>query len=125
MSRSSPDIRAVQMYLSFGPSILVQCLIAVVAFGLMLSIDPLLAVIAMATMPVISVLGVWMRKAIFPVSWLIQARLARTTTIVDEMATHAPMNRLSTAVQPSARPSRNPPDSIRPTSKNLAPAVEV
>jgi ATP-binding cassette subfamily B protein len=84
MSRASSDIRAVQMYLSFGPSILVQCLIAVVAFGLMLSIDPLLAVIAMATMPVISVLGVWMRKAIFPVSWLIQARLARATTIVDE-----------------------------------------
>lgn len=84
MSRASSDIRAVQMYLSFGPSIMVQCLIAVVAFGLMLSIDPLLAVIAMATMPVISILGVWMRKAIFPVSWLIQARLARGTTIVDE-----------------------------------------
>jgi ATP-binding cassette, subfamily B, bacterial len=84
MSRASSDIRAVQMYLSFGPSILVQCLIAVVAFVLMLSIDPLLAVIAMATMPLIAVLGVWMRKAIFPVSWLIQARLARSTTIVDE-----------------------------------------
>ena len=37
MSRSGSDIRAVQMYLSFGPSILVQCLIAVVAFGLLLS----------------------------------------------------------------------------------------
>src|SRR5215468_1159452 len=84
MSRASSDIRAVQMYLSFGPSILVQCLIAVVAFALMVSIDPLLAVIAMSTMPLIAVLGVWMRKAIFPVSWLIQARLARSTTIVDE-----------------------------------------
>ncbi|MFI7599544.1 ABC transporter ATP-binding protein [Actinoplanes sp. NPDC049681] len=84
MSRSGSDIRAVQMYLSFGPSILVQCLIAVVAFGLMLSINVPLAVVAMATMPVIGVLGVGMRKAIFPVSWLIQARLARLATVVDE-----------------------------------------
>ena len=84
MSRSSSDIRAVQMYLSFGPSILVQCLIAVVAFGLMLSIDVPLAIVAMATMPVIGFLGVGLRKAVFPVSWLIQARLARLATVVDE-----------------------------------------
>ncbi|MBV1849300.1 ABC transporter ATP-binding protein [Catellatospora tritici] len=84
MSRSSSDIRAVQMYLAFGPSILVQCLIAVFAFALMVSIDAPLAVVAMATMPLIAVLGVWMRKAIFPVSWLIQARLAKVATLVDE-----------------------------------------
>jgi ATP-binding cassette subfamily B protein len=84
MSRSSSDIRAVQMYLSFGPSILVQCLIAVVAFGLMLSINVPLAIVAMATMPIIGFLGVGMRKAVFPVSWLIQARLARLATVVDE-----------------------------------------
>jgi ATP-binding cassette subfamily B protein len=84
MSRSGSDIRAVQMYLAFGPSILVQCLIAVVAFGLMLSINVPLAIVAMVTMPVIGVLGVSMRKAIFPVSWLIQARLAQLATVVDE-----------------------------------------
>ncbi len=84
MSRSGSDIRNVQLYLSFGPSILVQCLIAVVAFGLMLSINVPLAIIAMVTMPVIGILGVSMRKAIFPVSWLIQARLAQLATVVDE-----------------------------------------
>src|SRR3954453_11482587 len=84
MSRASSDIRAVQMYLSFGPSILVQCLIAVVAFALMLSINVPLAIVAMVTMPVIGVLGVSMRKAIFPVSWMIQARLAQLATVVDE-----------------------------------------
>jgi ATP-binding cassette subfamily B protein len=84
MSRSSSDIRAVQMYLSFGPSILVQCLIAVVAFILMLSINVPLAIVAMVTMPIIGVLGVTMRKAIFPVSWMIQARLAQLATVVDE-----------------------------------------
>jgi ATP-binding cassette, subfamily B, bacterial len=84
LSRSTSDVRAVQMYLAFGPSILVQCTIAVIAFGLMLHINVPLACVAMVTMPVIAVLGVSMRKAIFPVSWLIQARLAGLATIVDE-----------------------------------------
>ncbi|MEV6300044.1 ABC transporter ATP-binding protein [Actinoplanes sp. NPDC051861] len=84
LSRATSDIRAVQMYLAFGPSILVQCTIAGIAFALMLSINAPLAVVAMATMPVIAFLGVRMRKAIFPVSWLIQARLAGVATVVDE-----------------------------------------
>jgi ATP-binding cassette subfamily B protein len=84
MSRATSDIRAVQMYLTFGPSILVQCTIAGIAFALMVSVNPILAVIAMLTMPAIAVLGVRMRKAIFPVSWLIQARLAGVATVVDE-----------------------------------------
>jgi len=84
MSRSSSDIRAVQMYLTFGPSILVQCTIAGFAFALMLSINAPLAFVAMVAMPVVAVLGIYARKAIFPVSWLIQARLARVATVVDE-----------------------------------------
>jgi ATP-binding cassette subfamily B protein len=84
MSRSSSDIRAVQMYLTFGPSIIVQCTIAGFAFALMLSINVPLALVAMAAMPIVAVLGVYARKAIFPVSWLIQARLARVATVVDE-----------------------------------------
>jgi ATP-binding cassette subfamily B protein len=84
MSRSSSDIRAVQMYLAFGPSILVQCTIAGIAFVLMLSINVPLALVAMVTMPVIGLLGVAMRKAIFPISWLIQSRLAGLATVVDE-----------------------------------------
>ncbi|BEL08070.1 hypothetical protein Q0Z83_062610 [Actinoplanes sichuanensis] len=84
ISRATSDIRAVQMYLAFGPSILVQCTIAGIAFALMVSINAPLAIIAMLTMPVIAVLGVRMRKAIFPVSWLIQSRLAGVATVVDE-----------------------------------------
>ncbi|WP_052720753.1 ABC transporter ATP-binding protein [Actinoplanes rectilineatus] len=84
LSRATSDIRAVQMYLAFGPSILVQCTIALIAFALMLSINAPLAVVAMVTMPAIAVLGVRMRKAIFPVSWLIQSRLAQVATVVDE-----------------------------------------
>ncbi len=84
ISRANSDIRSVQMYMAFAPMILVQCGIAVVAFGFMLAIDVPLALLAMVTMPFVVVLGIRMRKSMFPVSWLIQARLAEVATIVDE-----------------------------------------
>jgi ATP-binding cassette subfamily B protein len=84
ISRANSDIRQVQMYLAFGPSIMVQFGIAFVAFGYMLSINVPLAFVAMASMPIVFIAGTRMRKAMFPVSWLIQARLAEVATIVDE-----------------------------------------
>ena len=84
ISRANSDIRSVQMYMTFAPMILVQCSIALVAFGFMLSINVLLAFVAMATMPFVFLVGHAMRKSMFPVSWLIQARLADVATIVDE-----------------------------------------
>ncbi len=84
ISRANSDIRSVQMYLTFAPSILVQCSVAVVAFGYMLSINVPLALVAMIPMPFVYLLGIQMRRSIFPVSWLIQSRLADVATIVDE-----------------------------------------
>ena len=84
ISRANSDIRSVQMYLTFAPMILVQCCIAVVAFVIMLTISVPLALVAMITMPFVLWTGIKMRKSMFPVSWLIQARLADVATIVDE-----------------------------------------
>jgi ATP-binding cassette, subfamily B, bacterial len=84
ISRGNSDIRSVQMYLTFGPSIIVQCLVAVVAFAYMLYINVLLALVAMSAMPLIFIASVRMRNVLFPVSWLIQSRLADVATIVDE-----------------------------------------
>jgi len=84
ISRANSDIRSVQMYMTFAPLILVQCSLAVIAFGYMLSYSVPLAFIAMATMPLVFWTGVRMRKSMFPVSWIIQARLADVATIVDE-----------------------------------------
>jgi ATP-binding cassette subfamily B protein len=72
------------MYMTFAPMILVQCSIALVAFGFMLWINVPLAFVAMITMPFVYLTGVKMRKSMFPVSWIIQARLAEVATIVDE-----------------------------------------
>jgi ATP-binding cassette subfamily B protein len=84
ISRANSDIRSVQMYLTFAPSILVQCSVAVLAFAEMLSINVPLALVTMSTMPFVYIVGVRMRKQMFPVSWLIQSRLADVATVVDE-----------------------------------------
>ena len=84
ISRANSDIRSVQIYLTFAPVILVQCSIALVAFCFMLTISVPLAFVAMAAMPFIYVVGARMRNVLFPVSWLIQARLAEVATVVDE-----------------------------------------
>jgi ATP-binding cassette subfamily B protein len=84
ISRANSDIRSVQMYLTFAPSILVQCSVAVLAFVEMLSINVPLALVTMSTMPFVYIVGVRMRKQMFPVSWLIQSRLADVATVVDE-----------------------------------------
>jgi ATP-binding cassette subfamily B protein len=84
ISRANSDIRAVQMYLTFGPSVLVQCAVVAVAFTQMLFISVPLALVTMVTMPFVWWVGVRMRKVLFPVSWLIQARLADVANIVDE-----------------------------------------
>ncbi|TML43945.1 MAG: ABC transporter ATP-binding protein [Actinobacteria bacterium] len=84
ISRANSDIRSVQMYLTFAPSILVQCLSAVFAFVMMLTIDVRLAIVAMITMPFVYLVGVAMRNRMFPISWVVQSRLAEVATIVDE-----------------------------------------
>jgi ATP-binding cassette subfamily B protein len=84
ISRANSDIRSVQMYSIFAPLIIVQCCIGVVAFGFMLSINWALALISMVVMPILYVVGIKMRRVMFPISWVTQSRLAEVATIVDE-----------------------------------------
>jgi ATP-binding cassette subfamily B protein len=84
ISRANSDIRAVQMYLAFAPYLLVQCGISLVSFAYMLAIDVPLAILAMLPMPLLFVATRRMQRSMFPVSWLIQDRLADVATVVDE-----------------------------------------
>ncbi|MGC2485973.1 MAG: ABC transporter ATP-binding protein [Acidimicrobiales bacterium] len=84
ISRANSDIRSVQMYSIFAPLIIVQCCIGLVAFCFMLSINWVLALIAMIVMPILYVVGMKMRRVMFPISWVTQARLAEVATVVDE-----------------------------------------
>jgi ATP-binding cassette, subfamily B, bacterial len=84
ISRANSDIRSVQMFLTFVPVIALSCLSGVAAFAIMLTVNVPLALIAMAPLPFVYFAGVAMRRRMFPVSWLAQARLAEIATIVDE-----------------------------------------
>ena len=84
MARSNSDVRSVQMYLATAPVILAQCAVAVLVFVQMMLVSPVLAVVTMATMPFVAVLGVQVRKRLFPISWLEQAMIAQVATTVDE-----------------------------------------
>ena len=84
ISRANSDIRSVQMYLAFAPTIFAQTAVALVAFVIMLTINVPLAIVALSTLPFVFVVGVKMRQRLFPVSWLVQSRLAEVATVVDE-----------------------------------------
>jgi ATP-binding cassette subfamily B protein len=84
ISRSNSDVRAVQMYLAMAPTVFVQCAVVIIAFVEMYTINAPLTLVTMASLPLTFAVGVAMRKKIFPVSWLIQARLAEVATIVEE-----------------------------------------
>jgi ATP-binding cassette, subfamily B, bacterial len=84
ISRANSDVRAVQQYLVTAPTVFVQCAVVIVAFAEMFTINVPLTLVTMVTLPLTFVFGFIMRKRIFPVSWLIQARLADVATIVEE-----------------------------------------
>jgi ATP-binding cassette subfamily B protein len=84
ISRANSDIRSVQMFLTFAPNLAISGLTFVMAFGLMLTVSVPMSIVAIATMPIVAVLGIKMRREIFPASWLVQERTAYVATAVDE-----------------------------------------
>ena len=87
ISRANSDIRAVQMFLGFAPTVAISIVTFIAAFGLMLSIHVPLALVAAITMPMVYVTGRSMRSKMFPISWIVQARTADLATIVEENVT--------------------------------------
>ncbi|HUP84928.1 MAG TPA: ABC transporter ATP-binding protein [Acidimicrobiales bacterium] len=87
ISRSNSDIRSVQMFLSFAPTMVISMVTFLVAFVLMASTHFLLAVVAVITLPGVYFVGTKMRSEMFPVSWIVSARQADVATIVEENVT--------------------------------------
>lgn len=84
ISRANSDIRSIQLLLTFGPLVMMSGLTFVFAFAKMLQIHVALSLVAMSTMPLVYLTGSALRKRVFPLSWLVQARMADAATIVDE-----------------------------------------
>jgi len=84
ISRANSDIRSVQMFLTFGPLLALNVFSFVVAVALMLTIHVGLTLVVLVTLPVTYVASDRLRNIVFPMSWIVQARTADLSTIVDE-----------------------------------------
>jgi ATP-binding cassette, subfamily B, bacterial len=87
VSRANSDIRAVQMLLAFAPFMTMMMLTFVIAFAFMLTKHVLLTLVAVSTLPVVYIFGVRLRNIMFPLSWVVQGRLADVATTVEENVT--------------------------------------
>ncbi len=87
VSRANSDIRAVQMYLAFVPNISVQGLTFLVAIVIMLNIHVGLTLAAVVGLPAVYWVGMHLRHLMFPVNYLVQARVATVATDVEENVT--------------------------------------
>ena len=84
ISRANSDIRSVQMFLVFAPIISMSVVMFAAALAFMLSIHVWLTLAAIAPLPGVYVLGKRLRDDVFPLSWIMQARMADVATLVDE-----------------------------------------
>ena len=84
ISRANSDVRSIQLLLAFGPLVLMSGLTFVLAFGYMMSIHVGLTFVALSTMPGVYWSGLKLRQKVFPLSWVVQARMAEMATVVDE-----------------------------------------
>lgn len=84
ISRANSDIRSVQMFLTFAPVMALQFFSFLMAFVLMIQVHAGLAVVALLPLPFVFWTGVRMRNLLFPVSWLVQERMAGVAGIVEE-----------------------------------------
>jgi len=84
ISRANSDIRAVQRFLTQAPFLAMSVCTFFLALIYMMSLHIPLTIVAVFSMPGVYIAGRQMRRIMFPLSWLIQSRLADVTTIVDE-----------------------------------------
>ncbi|MDD9943884.1 MAG: ABC transporter ATP-binding protein [Myxococcales bacterium] len=84
VSRANSDIRAVQIFLTFAPLMVMTWLSFGLALWFMLSVHVGLSIATIAALPGVYLLGSRMRKQMFPLSWLSQSRAAELSVVVEE-----------------------------------------
>jgi ATP-binding cassette subfamily B protein len=84
ISRANSDIRSVQMFLAFAPLIMLSILSFFMALFVMLTVSIPLTLLSIVCLPGVYALGVVLRNKVFPLSWVVQSRVADVATIVDE-----------------------------------------
>ena len=84
LARANGDIRAIQMFLNFGPFMTLSLVTLVFALGLMLTVSVPLTLVTILPVPVVAWIGLKSRHPQLPVWWLVMARQADVATLVEE-----------------------------------------
>ena len=84
ISRANSDIKSIQMFLMMAPMLLTSALSFVFAASYMFSVSITLTLASLVAVPGVYTLSMRLRRLIFPLSWLTQARQADVAVIVDE-----------------------------------------
>ncbi len=84
ISRANSDIRSIQLLFSFGTITAMQFVMLAMGITAMVLLSLPLTLVAMAPLPLVLYLGTKLRDRVFPLTWLMQARMAELATIADE-----------------------------------------
>ncbi|MDW3219236.1 MAG: ABC transporter ATP-binding protein [Acidimicrobiales bacterium] len=84
LARANGDIRAVQMFLNFGPFMALSLASLGIALVLMLAVSVPLTLVTIIPVPIVAYLGLRSRHPQLPAWWLVMARQADVATVVEE-----------------------------------------
>jgi len=84
LARANGDIRAVQMFLNFGPFMALSLASLLLALALMLAVSVPLTLITIIPIPIVAFIGLQSRHPQLPAWWLVMARQADVATLVEE-----------------------------------------
>jgi ATP-binding cassette subfamily B protein len=84
LSRAGSDVRTIQNFLLYLPYTLMAFGAFFLSIGYMFAIDVRLALLAIAPLPVVFLLSMRLRRLAYPLSWLVQSRMADVASVVDE-----------------------------------------
>ena len=84
LARANGDIRAVQMFLNFGPFMTLSLISLFFALALMLAVSVPLTLVTIIPIPIVAFIGLKSRHPQLPAWWLVMARQADVATLVEE-----------------------------------------
>lgn len=84
LARANGDIRAVQMFLNFGPFMTLSLISLLFALALMLAVSVPLTLVTIIPIPIVAFIGLKSRHPQLPAWWLVMARQADVATLVEE-----------------------------------------
>ena len=94
ISRANSDVRSIQLIFAFVPIVAVQLVRLAMGVAAMLVLSPRLTLAAVAPLPLVLYLGMRLRRKVFPLSWVMQARSADVAAITGESIQGAQIVRL-------------------------------